>query len=96
MKTKDYIHTTKDGKDIPIREMTLDHLKNTIAWIERKAKEGLNVMHGGGFDPDGYWWDEEVLSGKEVKEYLNYQVYKRELRRREKEASKPVPDDKLF
>lgn len=35
------VWTTKDGMEIPVEEMTTSHIKNTIAYIERKDKYDL-------------------------------------------------------
>jgi len=34
-------HTTADGTQIKLENLELGHLKNIIAMIERKAKEGV-------------------------------------------------------
>ena len=45
------VWTTKDGKKIPIKDMTTNHIVNAIQYFERK-EELLDAI--GGFDPD---WD---------------------------------------
>lgn len=77
-------HRTRDGKVMKIRDMTDSHLYNTIMLIERKAKEGVTVLMGGGTDSDDMWMDEEVLYDEDVLKYMNYEVYKKEWERRKK------------
>lgn len=76
------IHKTKDGKIIPLNELELDHLKNIIKFIERKAKEGITVSIGGGVDLDDFWYDEDFYEGDKALEYLNYKDYVDELEKR--------------
>ena len=76
-------HKTKDGKKIKISDLDTKHLINIIEYIKRKAKLGLVIRIGGGFDANDMWYDAYVIHGKRVKIYLNYKTYKRELKRRE-------------
>jgi hypothetical protein len=82
MAQQDY-HTTKDGQEIPMRSMTDAHLKNTIAWIERKAKSGM-VLKSYIYDPFGsdHDYDEKFIDGAVVLEYLSCDKYKHELNKR--------------
>ena len=71
------IHTCKDGRKIPIRDMGDDHLRNTIAYWERRAEEGVCVLLG---DPHGEPWAwEEWYYGEDALALLNYQAYVDEL-----------------
>lgn len=75
-------HKTKDGKKILISEMDLEHLKNTINWIERKAKRGIVIVDGGGTTAEDMWYDEYILTGPEALNHLNYHLYTSELLKR--------------
>jgi hypothetical protein len=73
------IHQTKDGKRIKLSDLELNHLKNIIKRIERKAEEGVKVQIGGGSSPDDFWYDEETYYGEDAKKVLKYYDYKKEL-----------------
>ena len=79
---KEYLHETKNGRKIPISKLEDDHLKNIIKWIERRAAEGVQVVFGGGSCAEDMWADVEYLYGDEAKEYLNYDVYMQEAKKR--------------
>lgn len=76
------MHTTADHVIMRIADMTDSHLLNTIRLWQRKAKEGLVVMRGGGFDSDEIWFDEDVFYGDDALEELNYGAYVREAKKR--------------
>lgn len=76
-------HTTREGKKIKLKDLDLDHLKNIINYIEKKAEEGVLIRCGGGSTPEDFWYDEDLIIGDEALVYLNYKVYKKELKRRE-------------
>lgn len=75
-------HITKEGKKIKISDLETNHLVNIINWIEKMAKEGFTISHGGGTTAEDIWYDEETYYGKETKKILNYQAYKTELENR--------------
>ena len=75
-------HRTKEGREIDLKDMTLDHLLNTIAWIKRRAEEGVIVRCGGGVSKEDLWCDEDVFYDDEALEELNYHEYVKELSRR--------------
>lgn len=77
-------HKTKEGNKIKLSDLELSHLKNIIAWIERKARDGITVRFGGGgcFAED-MWYDEDTYFGEEALKELNYYEYKAELSKRE-------------
>jgi len=77
----EFLHRTRDGRKIPLREMGDIHLLNTISLIASKAKAGVIASRGGGSSPD-FWYDEERLTGKEALEYLSYDCYLEEAKRR--------------
>lgn len=76
-------HKDKNGNETKLKDLGLNHLKNIIAYIERRAKEGVTVGYGGGsFDVDSLWYDEETYYGKKARNYMNYKKYIKELKRR--------------
>ena len=77
-------HITKDGVVIDIDKMSDHHLKNMIDMIKRYAKNGMIVQHGGGFDPDNFWFYEERLYEEDVYDYFSYHKYKKEWKKRKK------------
>lgn len=77
-------HTTKDGKKIKLCDLELSHLENIIKWIEKKAKEGLKVRLAGGSGADDFYYDELTYYGKDAKNLLNLEDYKKELKNRTK------------
>lgn len=64
-------------------EMDDRHLMNTIALIERKAKEGFVIQRGGGSSPDDFWYEEYTIQGKEAENYLHLPDYLAELKSRQ-------------
>ena len=76
-------HKTKEGRKIKLKDLELDHLKNIIKWIDRKAEEGLLLQDGGGYDASDMWYEEETLYGEDARKELNYYSYISELNRRE-------------
>ena len=82
--SNEFFHTTKDGTDILLKDMGINHLRNTIAYIERRADKGVTVRSGGGFswESDTMWYEEHVSHGDEALRSLNYQKYVDELERR--------------
>lgn len=83
-----FTHVTKEGKRISLNKLEDSHLQNIIRLLERKAKEGIVIRSGGGFDALEIWYDEETVYGKEALMHLHYEEYvaeqKRRLRRKEK------------
>ncbi len=78
------MHRTKDGKEMKISEMSDSHLKNTIALIERKAKEGVIIAcgsDGGGLGWD-FYYDEDFICGDDVLDLMNYEAYINEFKKR--------------
>lgn len=70
------IHITKDGNTIRIRDMGDDHLLNTIRFIERRTKEGITLIEGGGNTPGDFWMEELQLEGAEVLDHFGYDAYR--------------------
>jgi hypothetical protein len=77
-----HTHTTKGGRTILIKDMTDPHLLNTIAFIKRRAKEGVLIRRGGGTTAEDIWYDEEYIYGAEALDHLNFNAYVAEARRR--------------
>lgn len=83
MGRKVHIHVTKDGQEIPVTKMTDSHLLNTIKYIERKAKEGMEVICGGsGSYAEDMWADVETLYGEDVFDRWDFEEYAKEAKRR--------------
>ncbi|QGH72888.1 MAG: hypothetical protein [Podoviridae sp. ctrTa16] len=82
-------HQTKDGRRILLSDLEDSHLKNIIAMIERKAKEGITIIiAGGGVGADDIWYDEDTIFGKEALERLNYKHYINELKKRNNDTGR--------
>lgn len=82
-------HITKDGKIIPLKDITDSHLINIIRHIERRAREGLCVVSACyGVDMMDMDFIEEVLYGQNVLNIMNYDTYVDELKRREAKGVK--------
>ena len=61
----------KEGNQIKVSEMSNEHLLNAIAYVNRKAKEGMTILHGSaGVDIDDMWYDVEEIKGEEVFEHF--------------------------
>lgn len=84
MAKKEY-HETGDGRLIEIKHLTDEHLVNIISMIERKARDGVEVIFGGGHgDYTEMWCDVEYLDGEDVLDYFDYNKYKKEQQRRKR------------
>lgn len=75
-----FCHTTRQGIKIPLDKMSNSHLLNTVALIQRRAKEGLTLREGGGTGPEDFWCAETNISGDDVLEHLHYDKYVAEAR----------------
>ena len=84
-------HKTKDGRKIKLCDLELNHLKNIIRYIERRADEGHTIIIGSGVgDPADMWMDELTLYGEEALNRLNYYHYKEELEKRQKATMEEI------
>tara|TARA_R110000782_G_scaffold205118_1_gene293438 strand:- start:25 stop:288 length:264 start_codon:yes stop_codon:yes gene_type:complete len=83
-----FAHKDKNGNITELKDLGLNHLKNIIAYIERRAKEGLIISFGGsGCSAEDMWYDEDVYYGKQARKKLNYKNYLNELKTRENTSS---------
>lgn len=81
-------HETADGKLIKLTDLSDQHLDNIIKMIERKAKEGIDLVFGGGHgDYEEMWADVEYLEGDEVLDHFDYPKYIKERKRRQKKVA---------
>lgn len=78
----DVIHCTRDGSEMPISEMTDQHLFNTIKYMERLSQEGITIQKGNGLSPEDMYYDEETVIGEEALGLLGHHHYIREAKRR--------------
>jgi len=78
------IHTTKDGRQIPLRELDDKHLLNIIRRNEQLAREGLLVCWGTMTGPlaEDIDADMDWLYGDSALQALNHEAYIREAQRR--------------
>jgi len=82
------IHTTADGREIHLSEMTAGHLRNTIAMVDRWAIDGKKIeCGGGGGGPDTMYYGYYVLEGDALLEHFCRASYEEELARRQKERA---------
>ena len=74
--------TTKDGTEIKISKLEDSHLLNIKKFIEKRAKEGVEIGGGQyyGEGEEDFWTD--TLYGKEVKRMFGYRNIVREIKRR--------------
>lgn len=75
---------TKDGKEIPYKNLADSHLLNIKKFIEKRASEGF-LMVSGGADMDGTdpWYEEYTATGKEVLDHFDYEDICKEIKRRQ-------------
>lgn len=77
------MHTTKDGQQIALIDMSDSHLLATIAMVNRKAKTGVVIRSGGVlFCHDEPWYEQHTAYGAEALEAMNAAEYTRESTRR--------------
>ena len=76
----------KNGESINIKDMNTEYIKNAIAFVDRKAKEGVDTYIRIESDTDSYYTTKQFFGtvyGKEVKEYFSgYENLKTELKER--------------
>ena len=75
-------HTMRDGTTILIRDMDDRHLLNTIRLFKKKAREGVQIWKGGGYDSEDFWCETYTVTAEEAEEALNLDAYTREAQRR--------------
>lgn len=79
-----HAHKTKDGKVTLLSQMEINHLKNTIAYMKRRAQEGVLMQYGGDHDADEMWYEEETVYGQKAEDCLKVYEYERELNLRKR------------
>lgn len=76
-------HTTRDGREMLIKDMDDGHLLATIRLHRKLAKRGITVRYGGGgVCAEGMWYDEDHLYGAEALSKMNHHWYVEEAERR--------------
>lgn len=78
-------HVTRDGKIIPLKDITNSHLINIIKYIEKRSRDGFYVALTccwNPADPDSMFYEEDYVNGDEALSILNYDAYVNELNRR--------------
>lgn len=78
------IWETKSGEEIPINKLKDDHLLNIKKFIERRAREGVEVYYDYGYDGDDNFKTGEigVLYGAEAKRKMDYGDILKEIKKR--------------
>lgn len=71
-----------------LSEMSDQHLENVISLIKKKAKNGLKLSIGSISTAEDMFYDEHVIYGKQVREFLNFKLYKNELKKRQQQDKK--------
>jgi len=76
---------TRDGDEIEISKMTTQHLVNTINFLEKKSKVGVEVVVSYGYEDDNNYMtgDTEILFGQDYLDSVEeYKDLKEELKKR--------------
>ena len=79
---KEFVHVTKDGDKIKLKDLGDGHLGHILRLIKKRAQEGVKVRYGGGTSPDDMWYDEDILTGEDALRKLHYYEYLAEFERR--------------
>jgi hypothetical protein len=84
---KEHLHETRDGRLVPVSQMSNAHLANTIRLLERNsASPDLPLVETWvGHDVEDLYPIVESLSPAEYLELMNYEAYLKEARRRLKD-----------
>ncbi len=77
-------HTTRDGKQIKLSDMSNGHLLNTISMMYRKAADGVVVRYGGMSigDNESWYYDQDIVYGAEALAEMKTAAYEAEAVRR--------------
>lgn len=77
---------------MPLSDMTDSHLRNTIAFLKRRATEGVWMRQGGGSDPEDFWYEEWQVFGADALKVFGFRHYCDEAKRRwgDKEAAELI------
>ena len=74
---------TKEGVNIPYKEIKNSHLLNILKWIRYRAKKGMTIINcGGSWDVDDIWFDEYEIEGQEVFDRYDYKGLLKEAKQR--------------
>ena len=74
--------TTINHKEIAYSDLETSHLKNIITYIEKRAKEGMQIISGGGSCAEDMWGEIDHIEGEQVKKFYDYLGLKEELKKR--------------
>lgn len=86
---------TKDRKTIPISEMTDKHLLNAIAFVRRRAKEGVDAVFSLGYgDHDYIEYGCFTIYGQEVEDHFNLEALLKEKESRKSLTSTKEQEEK--
>lgn len=70
---------TQDNKEIPFNELEDSHLLNILKWIERRAKNGMEISVNMGYGEHDYCeYSSYTIHGEEVKKQYDYYELKKE------------------
>ncbi len=70
------MHKTKDGRVLPISEMSDQHLINTINYIKKRAVDGVAIMTGSyGSEAEQMNADVDYIYGDKALELLGIEHY---------------------
>lgn len=75
---------TKTGDLIAYNKLKDDHLQNILKFIEKRAKEGVDVYMNLGWENDNDFqtYDGYTIYGKEVEEHFDLKGLQREAKKR--------------
>lgn len=75
---------TGNGDAIPYSKLKDDHLQNILKFIEKRAKEGVEVTINCGYcdDDDYITYESYTMYGKDVEEHFDLKGLQREAKKR--------------
>lgn len=83
-RVEERLWTTQHGDIIPYQELSDTHLINILAYIKKRAKEGVDITVDLGYcgDDDFTTVDVQTIYGREVSSELDYWGLRAEAKRR--------------